>query len=132
MLKTTWKKGNELKSTLKRAKEAGKGTGIVTTTRINHASPTGAYANSAYRFWYDDTELAEYDMPEEKKAKCVDLAKQFVNNQPLIDVAMGGGYKDGFIQVLTPTEKRKIRDPKELKVFVNPKKVLLPKGKNRL
>ena len=82
---------------MKRAKEAGKGTGIVTTTRINHASPTGAYANSAYRFWYDDTELAEYDMPEEKKAKCVDLAKQFVNNQPLIDVAMGGGYKDGFI-----------------------------------
>ena len=82
---------------MKRAKEAGKGTGIVTTTRINHASPSGAYAASAYRFWYDDTELAEYEgggMTEADKKKCIDLATQFVDNQPLIDVAMGGGYKE--------------------------------------
>ena len=47
--------GNQVESVLKKAKRAGKGTGIVTTTRINHASPTGAYAHSAYRKWYDDT-----------------------------------------------------------------------------
>ena len=31
-----------------------KGTGIVTTTRINHASPSGAYAHTNYRMWYSD------------------------------------------------------------------------------
>ena len=54
----------------------------VTTTRINHASPSGAYANSAYRFWYDDTALdKDFDdgnMDGIEKSKCVDLATQFV------------------------------------------------------
>merc|ERR1711935_328422 len=87
-------KGNEVESVLMKAKRAGKGTGIVTTTRINHASPSGAYAHSAYRKWYDHTNIDEQeDMTNEEKKSCVDLAKQFVEQQKYIDVALGGGYK---------------------------------------
>ena len=43
-----------MESVLKKAKKAGKRTGIVTTTRINHASPSGAYAHTVCREWYSD------------------------------------------------------------------------------
>ena len=86
--------GNEVESVLMKAKRAGKGTGIVTTTRLNHASPSGAYAHSAYRKWYDHTDIdEEEDMTDEEKKNCVDLAKQFVEQQKYIDIALGGGYQ---------------------------------------
>ncbi|RNA08725.1 alkaline phosphatase-like, partial [Brachionus plicatilis] len=39
----------KVKSILKWAKEAGKSVGIVTTTRITHATPAGTYAHTSYR-----------------------------------------------------------------------------------
>ncbi len=41
-------------SVLKAAVRAGLATGIVTTSRVTHASPAGAYAHVAYRYWEAD------------------------------------------------------------------------------
>lgn len=52
-------------------------TGIVTTTRITHATPAGAYAHVANRDWEDDTYVkADGQDPE----TCDDIAEQLVYN----------------------------------------------------
>nr|XP_019950508.1 PREDICTED: alkaline phosphatase-like [Paralichthys olivaceus] len=81
-------KGNEVTSILKWAKDAGKSVGIVTTTRVQHATPAASYAHSASRKWYSDA-----DMPEAaKRDGCTDIASQLLNNTD-IDVIIGGGRK---------------------------------------
>ncbi|MGH0128178.1 UNVERIFIED_CONTAM: hypothetical protein FKN15_044826 [Acipenser sinensis] len=68
--------GNEVTSILRWSKEAGKSVGIVTTTRVQHATPATAYAHSASRKWYSDS-----DMPlSAKKAGCRDIAYQLIFN----------------------------------------------------
>ncbi|XP_070289980.1 alkaline phosphatase, tissue-nonspecific isozyme [Salvelinus sp. IW2-2015] len=67
-------KGNEVTSILKWAKDAGKSVGIVTTTRVQHATPATTYAHSASRKWYSDA-----DMPASaKKEGCTDIASQLL------------------------------------------------------
>ena len=51
--------GNEVDSVLEKAKAAGKSVGFVTTTYVNHASPSGVYAKSAERTWYSDKRMAD-------------------------------------------------------------------------
>ncbi|KAM4628406.1 alkaline phosphatase, tissue-nonspecific isozyme [Polymixia lowei] len=81
-------KGNEVTSILKWAKDAGKSVGIVTTTRVQHATPAATYAHSASRKWYSDA-----DMPASaKRDGCTDIASQLLNNTD-IDVIIGGGRK---------------------------------------
>ncbi|MFT7803167.1 alkaline phosphatase-like isoform X2 [Arapaima gigas] len=81
-------KGNEVTSILKWAKDAGKSVGIVTTTRVQHATPAAAYAHSASRKWYCDS-----DMPATAKEQgCTDIAHQLLHNTD-IDVIIGGGRK---------------------------------------
>ncbi|XP_054060579.1 intestinal-type alkaline phosphatase-like [Rissa tridactyla] len=78
--------GNEVDSILHRARLAGKSVGIVTTTRVQHASPGAAYAHSASRSWYADT-----NMPKEAlRDGCKDIAYQLVHNTD-INVILGGG-----------------------------------------
>lgn len=84
--------GNEVTSILKWAKDAGKSVGIVTTTRVNHATPSAAYAHSVDRDWYSDNEMP----PEALQAGCKDIARQLFENIPNIDVIMGGGRKYMF------------------------------------
>jgi len=43
--------GNLSESIFMKAKRAGKATGLVTSTRITHATPAAAYAHSAKRWW---------------------------------------------------------------------------------
>jgi alkaline phosphatase len=74
---------------LELASAAGLATGIVTTTRITHATPAATYGHLPERTW-------EYDaaMPVEALAQgCADLARQFVEASVGhgIDVAFGGG-----------------------------------------
>ncbi|XP_038673161.1 alkaline phosphatase-like [Scyliorhinus canicula] len=78
--------GNEVTSVLKRAKDAGKSVGIVTTTRVQHASPGATYAHVADRNWYSDANLP----PDALKGGCKDIAFQLVHNTD-IDVILGGG-----------------------------------------
>ncbi|NWS19872.1 PPBN protein, partial [Pachyramphus minor] len=78
--------GNEVDSILHRARLAGKSVGIVTTTRVQHASPAAAYAHSASRSWYADA-----NMPKEAlRDGCKDIAYQLVHNTD-INVILGGG-----------------------------------------
>lgn len=54
----------------------GKSVGIVTTTRVQHATPAASYAHSASRKWYSDA-----DMPDAaKKNGCTDIASQLLRN----------------------------------------------------
>lgn len=54
----------------------GKSVGIVTTTRVQHASPAAAYAHSVSRSWYSDADLPS----SARKQGCVDIATQLVTN----------------------------------------------------
>uniref|UniRef100_A0A672M524 Alkaline phosphatase n=1 Tax=Sinocyclocheilus grahami TaxID=75366 RepID=A0A672M524_SINGR len=84
--------GNEVTSILKWAKDAGKSVGIVTTTRVNHATPSAAYAHCVDRDWYSDG-----DMPTEAlQSGCKDIARQLFENIPDIDVIMGGGRRNMY------------------------------------
>ncbi|XP_015782819.1 alkaline phosphatase isoform X1 [Tetranychus urticae] len=71
------------------AQAAGKGTGIVTTTRITHATPAAGYAHVSNRDWESDTDVAKFG------ASCKDIARQLVEDAPgnKLNVIMGGGWK---------------------------------------
>uniref|UniRef100_A0A8C3VUG1 alkaline phosphatase n=1 Tax=Catagonus wagneri TaxID=51154 RepID=A0A8C3VUG1_9CETA len=84
-------RGNEVISVMNRAKKAGKSVGVVTTTRVQHASPAGAYAHTVNRNWYSDANLPA----EAKKNGCQDISVQLVYNMD-IDVILGGGRKYMF------------------------------------
>ncbi|XP_068563241.1 intestinal-type alkaline phosphatase-like [Cebidichthys violaceus] len=83
--------GNEVTSVLNRAKKAGKSVGIVTTTRVQHASPGANYAHTANRNWYSDSDLTS----EAIQNGCRDIAYQLVHNTE-IDVILGGGRQYMF------------------------------------
>lgn len=91
--------GNEVTSVLHRAKQAGKSVGIVTTTRVQHASPGANYAHTANRGWYDDTELST----EAVENGCRDIAYQLVHNTE-IDVILGGGRQYMFPKTVKDPE----------------------------
>ncbi|XP_047444343.1 alkaline phosphatase-like [Mugil cephalus] len=105
--------GNEVKSVLHRAKNAGKSVGIVTTTRVQHASPAASYAHSADRDWYDDSDLT----PEAVQNGCRDIAYQLVHNTE-INVILGGGRQYMFPKTKTdpeyPTSKGGRNDGQDL------------------
>lgn len=92
--------GNQVTSILKWAKDAGKSVGIVTTTRVNHATPSAAYAHSVDRDWYSDNEMP----PEAVESGCKDIARQLFENIPNIDVIMGGGRKYMFPKNMSDVE----------------------------
>ncbi|CAK6448340.1 unnamed protein product [Pipistrellus nathusii] len=84
-------RGNEVISVMNRAKKAGKSVGVVTTTRVQHATPAGAYAHTVNREWYADA-----DMPAQAlKDGCQDISMQLISNVD-IDVILGGGRKYMF------------------------------------
>ncbi|XP_034386954.1 intestinal-type alkaline phosphatase-like [Cyclopterus lumpus] len=83
--------GNEVTSVLHRAKKAGKSVGIVTTTRVQHASPAANYAHTANRAWYSDAYLPS----EAIQNGCRDIASQMVHNTE-INVILGGGRQYMF------------------------------------
>ena len=66
-------------------KQRGLALGIVTTTRITHATPASIYSRSADRDWEKDN-----DIPAEQRADgCKDIALQLAESS--FDVALGGG-----------------------------------------
>ncbi|XP_029003532.1 intestinal-type alkaline phosphatase [Betta splendens] len=101
--------GNEVHSVLHRAKMAGKSVGIVTTTRVQHASPGANYAHVANRDWYADSDLSK----EAVSNGCRDIAYQLVHNTQ-IDVILGGGRQYMFPQSVQdpeyPTNKGSRKD----------------------
>ena len=71
-------------------KRRGLALGIVTTTRITHATPASVYARSADRDWEDDNAIPE----AERAFGCKDIAAQLVAAD--WDVALGGGTASFF------------------------------------
>lgn len=98
--------GNELLSIVELAESAGLATGVVTTTRFTHATPSSTYAHGPDRNWEDDGHLP----PAAAAAGCRDLARQFIENKfgDGIEVALGGGRAK-----FTPDTLADIEDPKE-------------------
>lgn len=70
------------------AHERGLGLGIVTTTRITHATPAAIYSHSPSRDW-EATDKAF--SAEERKSGCVDIAAQLTGFKGGADVVLGGG-----------------------------------------
>jgi alkaline phosphatase len=72
------------------ADSAGMAVGVVTTTRLTHATPAATYAHSPDRNWENDASL-----PEAAKAQgCTDIAQQLLASSHFgrgPQVALGGG-----------------------------------------
>ncbi|KAH8401558.1 hypothetical protein KR009_006466, partial [Drosophila setifemur] len=81
---------NRLTSIAEWAQNAGKSTGIVTTTTLTHASPSGAYAKTANRMWECDTDVTSYGVDA---SSCIDMATQLVTQTPgkNFEIMFGGG-----------------------------------------
>lgn len=56
---------------------AGKSTGLVTTTRVTHATPAALYAHAASRYWEDDGKV-----PPAARTSCKDIARQLLEDEP--------------------------------------------------
>ncbi|XP_064611065.1 alkaline phosphatase-like [Liolophura sinensis] len=67
----------------------GKSTGLVTTTRVTHATPAAAYAHSPDRTWEGDRRT----MQTSRSQGCTDIAFQLIMNNSDIQVIMGGGRR---------------------------------------
>lgn len=78
---------NHVDSIVQWAQHAGKATGIVTTTRVTHASPAGTYAHTSHRDWECDANIP----PAAINAR--DIASQLIFNDPgrSMNVIFGGG-----------------------------------------
>jgi alkaline phosphatase len=91
-------KGAVAETLAERAETAGMATGVVTTTRLTHATPAAVYAHAPDRNWEADSSLPEAAVA----AGCTDIARQLLEFPygDGIDVALGGGR-----QQFTPAEK---------------------------
>ncbi|KAH9398135.1 hypothetical protein TYRP_019141 [Tyrophagus putrescentiae] len=82
---------SSVSSILQWALDAGKSAGVVTTTRITHATPAASYAHVPDRDW-------EGSAPEElaNQPGCKDIAKQLVEEYPgnRLSVILGGGRRE--------------------------------------
>ncbi len=81
--------GSRVTSFLEEAATRGLSTGIVTTTRVTHATPAACYAHVPHRDWEDDSMLPE----DARAAGFPDIARQLVEfgAGDGIDVVFGGG-----------------------------------------
>ncbi|MFN2501978.1 MAG: alkaline phosphatase, partial [Pyrinomonadaceae bacterium] len=84
--------GNETKTLLEYAEEAGKSTGVVTTARLTHATPAACYAHTAARDWESDTDIL-IRRKDAADAKFPDIARQLIEFAygNGLEVALGGG-----------------------------------------
>ena len=83
--------GSERVTLLDLAALADLGTGLVTTTRITHATPAALYARSPDRSWETDSGLP----PTARDAGCHDIARQLIeyDRGRGLDIALGGGRR---------------------------------------
>ncbi|XP_046428321.1 membrane-bound alkaline phosphatase-like [Neodiprion virginianus] len=84
---------NHLSSIAQWALEGGKSAGIVTTTRVTHASPSGTYARTADRNWESDADVNDDGF---NASVCLDIATQLITTYPGQDfqVILGGGRRE--------------------------------------
>jgi alkaline phosphatase len=97
-------KGNEIKSLLEMAEEKGLSTGVVTTTRLTHATPAACFAHTPERDWESDKDIFD-DAKDAYEAKFPDIARQLIEFPygDGLEVALGGGR--------SKFRPREMRDP---------------------
>lgn len=97
-------KGNEAKSLLEMAEENGLSTGLVTTTRLTHATPAACYSHTPDRNWECDRDILN-GAKDAYEAKFPDIARQLIEFSygDGLEVALGGG-REKFLP-------RETRDP---------------------
>ncbi|XP_071109415.1 alkaline phosphatase-like [Haliotis cracherodii] len=78
--------GAEVTSIVDWAIAEGKSVGLVTTTRVTHATPAAAYAHSPERNWEADISTPDTD------GTCKDIALQLIEKKK-IQVILGGGRR---------------------------------------
>ena len=86
---------NRLTTIVELAERAGMSTGVVTTTRVTHATPAACYAHVPNRDWENDSDLPS----EATAAGFPDIARQLVEFSAGdgLDVVLGGGRRN-FLQ----------------------------------
>ncbi|CAH8626522.1 unnamed protein product [Dicrocoelium dendriticum] len=82
---------NRVKSILIMAQHSGLSTGIVTTTRVTHATPAAAYAHIPHRDWESSPHHSK-----DKKVLCPDIASQLLTEGIDFNVILGGGYHNFY------------------------------------
>ncbi|KAJ6636078.1 Membrane-bound alkaline phosphatase, partial [Pseudolycoriella hygida] len=84
---------NHIKSIAKWAMDAGKSAGLVTTTRVTHASPAGVYASIANRNWENNAEVKRDGCDDEL---IDDIAEQLVHGDvgSRLRVVLGCGIRE--------------------------------------
>ncbi len=87
----TMVEGHRLTTILELAERAGLSTGVVTTTRVTHATPGACYAHSPERGWEDDGKLSE----AARESGFPDIARQLIEfpHGDGIEVVLGGGRR---------------------------------------
>lgn len=92
-----------LESIMDWAQLEGKRTGVVTTTRITHATPAATFARVYHRDWECDTEVPAKSVGIHK-----DIARQLVENAPgnKLNVVLGGGLSP--MGAFNPNEVRTV------------------------
>lgn len=85
-------KGNETKTFLETAEEAGKSTGVVSTARLTHATPAACYAHAPDRDWESDKDVLDRSK-DAANARFPDIARQLIEFKygDGLEVALGGG-----------------------------------------
>ncbi|RZF47862.1 hypothetical protein LSTR_LSTR010652 [Laodelphax striatellus] len=81
---------SRVESLLDWAQQQRKSTGIVTTSRVTHATPAALYSHAASRYWEDDSRV-----PPPARRSCKDIARQIVEDEPgrHLNVLLGGGRR---------------------------------------
>ncbi|XP_063705260.1 membrane-bound alkaline phosphatase-like [Culicoides brevitarsis] len=89
----TFSEENSTPSIAKWALDAGKAAGLVTTTRVTHASPSGVFGHTSNREWENDAEIFESGCDPKITE---DLAEQIVRNDvgSKLKVILGGGREN--------------------------------------
>ncbi len=93
---------HQLPTILEQAEELGLMTGVVTSTRITHATPAALYAHVADRDWEADSNLPQLARDQ----GCKDIASQLVNfnRGDGIDLILGGGRQQFMASTQTDPE----------------------------
>lgn len=107
---------HSLRTLLEQAELADRSTGIVTTTRLTHATPAATYAHTPQRDWEGDSDLP----PQALAAGCKDIARQLIEfpygDGP--EVALGGGRQyflpESVSDPETPKQHGRRKDGRDL------------------